>query len=193
MNAPSAAKTAEKCDAASSSLIVIDIQERLGSAMPTKVLNRVLANTSLLCRAADLIGIPIVPTEQYPRGLGPTHATVREALPAQAEVVEKTTFSCCDDAGFGAVLERVNRPQVIVAGMEAHICVLQTALDLQTADYSVFVVEDAICSRRLENYQNALDRLRQSGITVVSAESVVFEWMGGAEHPQFKAVQGMLR
>ena len=82
---------------------------------------------------------------------------------------------------------------MVLVGMEAHICILQTALDLAAAGFEVFVVEDAVCSRRLENYQNALDRLRDSGIAVVSAESIVFEWLADSKHPQFKAIQSMLR
>ena len=92
-----------------------------------------------------------------------------------------------------AVLSAEAPHQVILVGMEAHICILQTALDLAAAGCAVFVVEDAICSRRLENYQNALERLRDQRISVVSAESVVFEWLGDAKHPHFKAIQTLLR
>jgi len=180
-----------KCLAGDSLLVVIDVQQRLGDAMPGKVLNRVLKNTGLLARTAGLLDLPVLQTEQYPQGLGPTHPSVAEALPAATTRVEKLTFSCCGAEGFVDALER--RRQVVLVGMEAHVCVLQTALDLAASDRQVFVVEDAVCSRRLENYQNALDRLRQSGVLVVSAESVVFEWMAAADHPRFKAIQSLLR
>lgn len=182
-----------KCHAARSQLVVIDIQQRLGDAMPNKVLNRVLQNAVLLTRAADALEIPILHTEQYPEGLGATHPSVAEALPANVQTLHKTTFSCALADEFMPRLAAGNRRQVVLVGMEAHVCVLQTALDLSVAGYTAFVVEDAICSRRLENYQNALDRMREAGVRVVSAESVVFEWLGDARHPQFKALQALLR
>ena len=94
---------------------------------------------------------------------------------------------------FPAAIAAFQRRHVVLVGMEAHICVLQTALDLVATGAEVFVVEDAICSRRLENYQNALDRLRSSQVNIVSAESVVFEWLSDASHPAFKTIQGWLR
>ena len=184
---------ARKCRLDDSSLLVIDIQQRLGDAMPGKVLNRVLQNTSLLARAAGLLEVPVLHTEQYPQGLGPTHTLVLESLPEQRRYFTKTTFSCMNADGFPAAIGGLGRRQAVLVGMEAHICVLQTAMDLAATGAEVFVVEDAICSRRLENYQNALDRMRASGINIVSAESVVFEWMGDSRHPQFKTIQGWLR
>jgi nicotinamidase-related amidase len=182
-----------KCDADQSILVVCDLQQRLGDAMPGKVLNRVLLNASLLARAAGLLDVPVLRTEQYPQGLGATHATVAEALPPTARAFTKTAFSCCDCDDFNAALGTLARGQVVLVGMEAHICILQTAFDLRARGQQVLVVEDAICSRRLENYQNALDRLRQAEVQVVSAESVVFEWLRDARHPHFKAIQGLLR
>lgn len=182
-----------KCDAAQSVLVVCDLQQRLGEAMPGKVLNRVLLNACLLARAAGLLEIPVLCTEQYPQGLGNTHAVVADALPAAAQAFTKTTFSCCDGQDFNAALGNLARRQVVLVGMEAHICILQTAFDLRAQGQQVLVVEDAICSRRLENYQNALDRLRQAAVQVVSAESVVFEWLRDARHPHFKTIQTLLR
>lgn len=184
---------ATKCDADTAALVVIDVQQRLGDAMPGKVLNRVIINTCLLARTAGLLQVPVLHTEQYPRGLGPTHPSIAEALPANTSTFTKSSFSCCEAEGFSAAVRTTACRQLVLVGMEAHICVLQTAFDLRAAGFEVFVVEDAICSRRLENYQNALDRLRQGAIQVVSAESVVFEWMRDAAHPQFKAIQALLR
>lgn len=183
-----------KCRAGSSQLVVVDIQERLGHAMPGKVLNRVLQNAVLLARTAGLLEIPVVHTEQYPEGLGKTHALVADALPGRTTSLTKTCFSC---AGLPAFMDAVSAPddrrQIVLVGMEAHVCVLQTALDLAAGAFEVFVVEDAICSRRLENYQNALDRMRALGVSIVSAESVAFEWLEHSKHPHFKAIQGLLR
>lgn len=183
-----------QCRLASSQLAVIDIQQRLGDAMPNKVLNRVLQNAVLLVRAAEAMNIPVLHTEQYPEGLGTTHPVVSAVLPKGTPTLHKTCFSCMGAPDFAnAVAAHDARRQIVLVGMEAHVCVLQTALDLAALDYEVFVVEDAVCSRRLENYQNALDRLRDFGVGVVSAESVVFEWLGDSKHPQFKAVQALLR
>jgi nicotinamidase-related amidase len=181
------------CEAHRSQLVVVDLQSKLGTAMPIKVLNRVVQNTSLLLKAADLLGIPVLASEQYPQGLGPLEATVARYLPASTKRFEKTCFSCAGADGFLTTLQENRRPQVIVMGMEAHVCVLQTAIDLRNQGLQVFVVEDAICSRKLENYQNALVRAYQAGITMSNAESVIFEWLRDAKHEHFKTLVGLLR
>ena len=181
------------CTADRALLGVIDIQERLGQAMPGKVLNRVVQNSQLLIRSATELSIPVVLSEQYPQGLGSTIPSVSQCLPADHGSVAKTSFSCATVAGFNDLVAQSGRSEIVLLGMEAHICVLQTAIGLISQGLTVFVVEDAICSRRLENYQNALDRLRQSGANVVSAESVVFEWLADSSHPSFKTIQSMLR
>ncbi len=187
------AAAADACMVDDSQLVVIDIQQRLGDAMPSKVLNRVLQNTSLLARSAALLGVPVLHTEQYPEGLGPTHQIVSSTLPATHQSFSKTTFSCAGAPGFMDAVRATGRNRAVLVGMEAHVCVLQTAMDLASAGLRVYVVEDAICSRRLENYQNALDRLRGCGVAVVSAESVVFEWLRDSKHPNFKTIQAFLR
>ena len=180
------------CCSDNSQLVIIDVQKKLGQAMPTKVLNRVVLNTVLLASGASLLEVPILLTEQYPQGLGETDDNVLAVL-RDFQRFEKTSFSATGADGFLKHLEANERSQVILVGMEAHVCVLQTAISLHDAGYHVFVVEDAICSRRLENYQNALDRLRQASIQVVSAESVTFEWLGDASHEHFKTIQNSLR
>lgn len=173
--------------------MVIDLQEKLGAAMPEKVINRVIKNTVLLLSSAGQFGIPVTITEQYPKGLGVLLPAISAAAPAQSTRLEKTSFSCVGVSGFETVAQNCARTQIIVTGMEAHVCVLQTALDLHTAGRQVFVVEDAVCSRRLENYENAIYRLRQAGVTVTNSESVVFEWLRDAQHAQFKAISALLR
>lgn len=185
--------SASKCSVDASLLLIIDIQQQLGNAMPGKVLNRVISNSVLLARAAGLLEVPVLRTEQYPRGLGSTIPEVLDAIPEPSQSFEKTSFSCAGADGFVTALERSGRRQVIIVGMEAHVCVLQSAIDLSANDVDVYVVEDAICSRRLENYQNALDRMRKSRVQVISAESVIFEWLVDSRHDQFKAIQAMLR
>jgi len=181
------------CSVDSTLLLIIDIQENLGGAMPTKVLNRVVSNTGLLSRSAELLDVPVILTEQYPKGLGPTVDAVVDGLPSSTARFEKTAFSALGADGFVEALNDSGRNQIVIAGMESHVCVLQSALELLNRGCQVYVVEDAVCSRRLENYQNALDRLRQAGVAIVSAESVIFEWLTNAKHEHFKAISAMLR
>ena len=181
------------CDSRESLLVVVDIQDRLGGAMPEKVLRRVVQNTRLLLQVSALLSVPVIATAQYPRGLGPIHPEVEAELPAGVSRCDKTRFSCAGVEDFDRALSASGRGQVVLTGMEAHVCVLQTALDLKERGLEVFVVEDAVCSRRLENYQNALARLRQAGVVVSNAESVIFEWLRDAGHEHFKAVSALLR
>ncbi|HTT07735.1 MAG TPA: isochorismatase family protein [Gammaproteobacteria bacterium] len=181
------------CRHDASQLVVIDLQEKLGAAMPEKVINRVIKNTVLLLSAATRLGIPVIVTEQYPKGLGTLLPGIGSAVPAQSRRLEKTCFSCVAATGFEAVSQNTARPQIVVAGMEAHVCVLQTAFDLHAAGRQVFVVEDAVCSRRLENYESAINRLRHGGVTVTNSESVVFEWLRDAQHAEFKSLSAILR
>ena len=193
MSLSSSCASLSKCSINESLLLVVDIQEQLGNAMPKKVLNRVVTNSALLARSAGLLGVPVLVTEQYPKGLGPTVHELRAALPVSSQSFEKTSFSCIGANGFTTSLNQSGRRQVIIVGMEAHVCVIQSALDLSANELDVYVVEDAICSRRLENYQNALDRIRQTKVGVISAESVIFEWLEDSRHNQFKQIQAMLR
>jgi nicotinamidase-related amidase len=146
--------------AADSVLVIVDLQERLAAAMNPAVRASVIRNVRILLQAASRLGIPILVTEQYPKGLGPTAAQVAEMLPQGTPRLEKTCFSCAGAAAFAAAMEERRRTQVVLAGMEAHVCVLQSALDLQSGRQRVFVVEDACCSRNREYHANAMHRLR---------------------------------
>ncbi len=179
-------------DAKHSQLVVIDVQERLVAAMPEKPRQQALHNTALLTQAANTLKIPIVHTEKYPKGLGTTEEVVRSHL-AETGAIEKTCFSCCAAEGFITAVSLAQRQQIILCGMESHVCVLQTAIELQQAGYQVFVVENAICSRHKQNHNNALARLRQAGIIVTNTESVIFEWLRDARHPDFKTLSRLLR
>lgn len=181
------------CRRDSSALLIVDVQTRLAAAMPAEVRADVLRNTGILIDAAKALGIPIVQTEQYPRGLGATEPELAARLAAQALRLEKTAFSCCGAQGFDAAVCADSRTQWILCGMEAHVCVLQTALELHARGLQVFVVEDAVCSRTEANHANALARLRQAGVVVSTTESVLFEWLGDAGDPQFKALSALIR
>lgn len=182
------------CRHESSVLLIIDVQTRLAAAMPDTDRTRVLRNGGILIEAATQLDIPILQTEQYPRGLGHTEPVLAERLEGKAQRLEKTSFSCCDATGFdAAACADPQRTQWILCGMEAHVCVLQTALELHARGLEVFVVEDAVCSRSAANHLNAMARLRQAGVIISNTESVLFEWLRDASHPQFKALTALIR
>jgi nicotinamidase-related amidase len=182
------------CSAAKSQLLIIDMQDRLCAAMPQDCLELAFSNIRRIAEAAQLLEVPMIVTEQYPKGLGATREKVASALPQDLYFCEKTSFSCCSAIGFeGQLRPTEERPQVVLAGLEAHICVLQTAAGLQHWGYQVFVVSDAVCSRSPQNRENAINRMRQGGISVSNTESVVFEWLGNADHPRFKEISQLFR
>lgn len=181
------------CQASFSQLLIIDVQERLAASMDAAVLQSLVHNTTILIEAATALAVPILRTEQYPKGLGPTLPAITRALPAEQHACDKTCFSSCGAAGIESSLNDVVRKQIVITGMEAHICVLQTALDLSQRGAQVFVVGDAVCSRRKHHYQNALTRMQQAGIIISNTESVLFEWLQDASHPQFKSLSKLIR
>jgi nicotinamidase-related amidase len=177
-----------------SQLLIIDAQERLAAAMPTDDLERALANIDRLVSAARTLGIPIIATEHNSKGLGHIIPAIAARLPTDVAPTEKTCYSCCTAAGFEHNLDREpGRKQVIMVGMEAHICIFQTASGLHRWGYQVFVPEDAICSRHPAHRLNAVERMRHSGIHITSTESVGFEWLGDSTHEHFRAVWSLFR
>ncbi len=181
------------CERDSSALLIIDVQTHLTAIMPAKVLARLQRNMGLLLNAAGLMDIPVFATEQYPKGLGNLEEEIANLLPEGSFRYEKTSFACTGAENFNADLKASGRKQIILAGMEAHICVMQTATELGNDGYQVFVVADAICSRHRESYETALLRLRNTGVTILDAESVLFEWMRDAKNEHFKTLQTLLR
>lgn len=179
-------------DSKNSVLMIIDIQERLTTAMPAGVRDRVIEQVSVLLTAADCLSLPVVVTEQYPKGLGPTEADLKKLLPADTPIIEKTQFSSAAVSDVMAFLEKSGRKQVFLAGMETHICVLQTALGLLELGYEVFVIEDAVSSRAKGNQFNALQRMRLAGAVITNLESTLFEWLGDASHPAFKKLAKLI-
>lgn len=177
-------------NADSSQLLLIDIQERLAPA--TLDGERVVERAGILLDAAALLGVPHTVSEQYPRGLGSTVAAVREKADPE-RIFDKVHFSCQADDRLAALLAETGRPDAILCGMEAHVCVLQTALDLAEAGYRVRVVADAVASRTAQNRDLAVERMRAAGIGIVSTEMVLFEWLRTAGHPEFRAVSALIR
>ena len=179
--------------AGKSQLLVTDIQARLLPAIHDGA--RAVSRAKLLIQGARRLGLPILVSEHYPEGLGPTVPEIREAV-GNAPVFAKITFSCLRDAAIaGALAEgrRKGRPQVAVAGFESHVCVLQTSLDLADRGYDVFVVADAVASRAAENRDLALARLRQAGVTILSSEMALFEWLERGGTPEFRDLLRLLR
>lgn len=181
------------CNIEDSLLVVVDIQTKLTSVMPMKVLARLQRNSGLLLKSASLLGIPIIATEQYPKGLGAMEPEIVRLLPDDAVRIDKTCFSCVAEESFLEAIQESGRKQIILIGMEAHICVQQTTMDLLAKDYSVFIVTDAICSRQRENYETALHRMGDAGAAICDSESVVFEWLRDAKHEHFKYISSLVR
>jgi len=163
--------------------VVIDMQERLVPAMQSPA--RTLKNAKLLLTAAHESGVPVILTEQYPEGLGQTMPDILKAA-GGAMIIPKVHFSCMEDDGFSGAFKSFGRRQAVLAGMEAHICVVQTAASLMEEGYEVFVVSDATASRTSESENACLQRLSASGAGIVTTEMVVFEWLGKAGTPAFR-------
>jgi nicotinamidase-related amidase len=175
-------------------LLIIDAQERLAAAMPQDELGLVVENINRLIAAAKVLGIPIIATQHNSKGLGPVIESIRCNMPDDAEPTEKTYFSCCTAPGFERnISSHPTRRQLVVVGMEAHICISQTVSGLQRWGYQVFVPEDAIISRRPVYKANVLSRMRHSGIHVVCAESVAFEWIGDSALEHFRPVWSLFK
>jgi len=184
---------AHLCNANNSCLVVIDIQTGLTATMPVKVLARLKRNIDILLQGANTLSIPILATEQYPKGLGPTEPEIVELLPDNALKFEKTCFSCTGAEYFLQQLEETGNKQVILIGIEAHVCVLQTAVQLIAEGYQVFVVADGVCSRHRENYEASLKRMSRANVVICNAESVLFEWLRDAKHEHFKKLSSLIQ
>jgi nicotinamidase-related amidase len=173
-------------------LLVVDVQERLFAAMDPEHREGMVKNIKILAASAQQLGLPLLVSEQYPKGLGRTLPEIVGAL-GPVEPVEKIAFSCCGAEGFWERLRATGRRQVVLTGIEAHVCVLLTALDLLGAGYGVHVVADAVCSRTRENWQIGLDQLRQAGAVVTSTETVLFQLLRAANSEEFRTLQKLLK
>ena len=173
-------------DVRNSTLLVIDMQARLMPAIDAAA--AALLNARRLTEAAALLNVPVAFTEQNPKALGPT---LPELGATAAHTLAKMTFDACRAPGFDALLPEGRA--AILTGVEAHVCVLQTALGLIERGRRAAVVADAVGSRRLENKTTALDRMARAGVEIVTTEMVVFEWLGGADNPCFREVVALIK
>lgn len=169
------------------------MQERLLPAMTGGA--EAESRCAILLKAAKALDVPVTVSEQYPKGLGRTVAGLKDEI-GNAPVFEKLSFSCWRDAGLKDHLiahHEAGRPLVILAGIEAHVCVMQTAADLAAAGFGVFAVADAMASRAPSSHALALERMRQNGVAVINTEMAVFELLGQAGTPQFKSLSALVR
>ncbi|MFW2392479.1 MAG: hydrolase [Methyloceanibacter sp.] len=177
-----------------SQLLIVDVQDKLLSAISGK--DRVVDRCVNLVLAARTLGIPITLSEQYPQGLGPTHDSIRDAFANDGLIVDKTEFSCFKNERLRDHLHdlrREGRTQVVIGGIEAHVCVTQTAMDLESQGFEAFVVADAVGSRSKASRKLALARMQKSGVDIVDLEMVLFEWMERAGTPEFKQLQALIK
>jgi len=173
-------------------LLVIDIQEKILALVNGR--ERVVANSRKMIEAAKVLGIPVLATEQYPKGLGHTVAPLHEALlEVQAQVIEKPAFSCWAEPAVREAILKLDRTQVIVIGIETHVCVQQTVLDLLSRDYTTFVCSDAVGGRGVLNHSIALDRMRHAGAAITTVEAVMFELCGRTDIPRFKPMLEIIK
>ncbi|MCK4506944.1 MAG: isochorismatase family protein [Desulfuromonadales bacterium] len=180
-----------KLDVDNAVLVVIDIQERLVPAMPQDVYLRLRDTVEMLINGAELLGFPVVTTEQYPKGIG---HTVPELVGAcKNTVIEKVSFGCCGEPNFLAALKETGRSQVIITGMETHVCVYQTVLGLLEDGYHVHLVRDAICSRNKTDYLTGVANSAQAGAVITTAETVLFQMLQKSTHEQFRAVSKLVK
>ena len=178
-------------DAAHTALAIIDMQE--GFRPIISDFAETAAHIALVAHAAQLLNVPVIVTEQYPKGLGHTANEIKAVLPADFDAIEKTAFSSCGAESFEAELENSKALHVLVCGIEAHICVNQTTHDLLERGYRVHLLTDCITARSAINKQIAFAKMQQSGALLSSTEMALFELMRDAKHKQFKAIQKLIK
>jgi nicotinamidase-related amidase len=171
-----------------SALLVVDVQEKLMAKIPGA--EAITRDIAFLLDVAQMLEVEIAATEQYPKGLGPTVAPLARRVPQRPE---KLGFSCCAVPGLADSFRAKGRSQIVLVGIEAHVCVLNTALDLLATGFQVYLAVDAVASRYAIDREVALRRLEKAGAILTTVETCAFEWLGGAHHPQFKAVSALVQ
>lgn len=180
-------------DINNSLFLLIDIQSNLAAAMKKDVYAKCERNAGLIIASCDLLGVPIVITEQYSKGLGQTVEPLKKKLQAHYRPIDKLNFSCCREVGFLEKLASLGKTHVVVAGIEAHVCVLQSVLDLIQNGYKVHVISDATCSRFKDDWKNALDFMKEAGAVISTTEIAVFQMLQRAGSAEFKAISPLFK
>ena len=178
-------------DAEKTVLVVIDVQEKLAPAMNQRLYGQLILHVNLLIEGFKALDLPIIATEQYSKGLGHTVAELQGAT--DQACIEKMAFSCCGDENFLTALEKTGAKQVLIVGMESHVCVFQTVLDLLDRGYVVHLVSDAICSRFESDYTNAIRTAARAGAVITTTETALFQLVKVAGTDEFKAISKLIR
>ncbi len=177
-----------RMSATDTALLVVDVQEKLIALIPER--DEVIQNIAFLIDAAQLLELPILATEQYPKGLGGTVSELADKLPQRSE---KMSFSCAAVPDVAEQLRRNACPKILIVGIETHVCIQQTALEFRAQGTEVFVSVDAVASRYARDHEVALRRMETAGVVLTTSEAAVFEWTGGADCPQFKGISRLVR
>ena len=172
-------------------LLIIDIQDKLVRACAHS--ESIVKKSAIIGEAARILSIPAVVTEQYPQGLGETVEPLKSALGNSAHYVEKTSFSALREDGFKEKLASLGKKQIILCGIETHICVYQTCAELLAEGYEVYVAKDVTSSRHEYEYNTGLGLMKSDGAKLTCVETVLFEWLGTSKHPNFKEVQKLIK
>lgn len=172
-------------------IMIVDVQERLAAAMPEGTLNTLIKNVCLLIEAAKVLGVKVLTTEQYPKGLGPTLGPIAERLPSAA--MSKLTFDACSDLAIARTLSSYAPRSVVVVGMESHVCVFQTAREIARRGIAVHVLADAVASRTEDNRRLGLSLCERAGAVISGTETTLFDLLGAAGTEEFKAVSKLVR
>jgi nicotinamidase-related amidase len=173
-----------------SCLVVVDVQGKLAQLMYGK--DALFKNIQILIKAAKILSIPIIWCQQCPEALGPTLPEIAQLLTSD-EPINKAAFSCCGSGKFNARLNKIDRQHVLLCGIEAHVCIYQTAVDLLNKGFSVDVIADAVSSRTAENKQIAINKMAKQGVNISCTEMALFELLKTAEHPQFKQIAKLIK
>ena len=169
-------------------VIVIDIQEKLVNALEEDFIT---GNAQKIIEAANILNIPLIITEQYPKGLG--HTVLKNNLPTNTQIIEKTFFNALLEENFLNIIKSYNKKQIVVIGIETHICVHQTASALVEAGFDVYVIKDACASRKMYEFEQGIEAMKQNGVKISCVEIALFEWLKGAKHPKFKEIQALIK
>lgn len=176
--------------AENSLVLIIDIQDRLVAALDKDI---IVTNAVKVASAAKLLSIPVLLTEQYPKGLGHTVPKLQEVLPENSKVVEKTFFNALLEDGMLDRIKSYGKKQIVIFGIETHICVHQTASALVEAGFEVYVIKDACASRSKYEFKQGIDAMQANDVKVSCVEIALFEWLKGAKNPKFKEVQALIK
>ncbi len=193
MNSPREIRRSMTLDREDTLLLIIDIQEKLAGAMDESAMEEMQEGVSRLVEGCKILDIPILMTEQYPKGLGSTVAWLKELLPEDVQPISKVHFSCRDVPEVMDALSALQRKKIILVGLETHICLYQTARDFLDEGFDVFVPSDGVLSRFEENYDVGLDLLDKAGVTITTVETILFDLLKKSGTPEFKAISQLIK